>query len=224
VESPLYQTVDPNLKVIETLRYDPQAGTSAGFVRLDMHLARAARTCGRLRFAVDERVIRQKLGELAEQTGEGAGPLRCRISLGHTGDVDVSATELPVNPSHWTVSVSPHRLASNDPWLAHKTTRRPIYDAARALMPVDVDEVILLNEFDALCEGSISTIFLQTDADGMLTPALAAGLLPGVLRQHMLETGQAREAHLTLADLRDAPGVLMGNSLRGMIPARLVEN
>lgn len=224
MESPLYQTVDPDLRVIETLRFDPQGGTSAGFVRLDMHLARAARTCGRLRFAFEERVIRQKLGELAAQGGDAAQLLRCRISMGHKGDVDVSATELPANPPHWTVTVSPHRLASNDPWLAHKTTRRPIYDVARTAMPVNVDEVILLNEFDALCEGTISNIFLQTNKDGMLTPALAAGLLPGVLRQHMLEAGQAREAHLTLADLRDAPAVLMGNSLRGLIPARLVEN
>ena len=64
-------------------------------------------------------------------------------------------------------------------------------------------------------------IFVQTDDGNLLTPALACGLLPGVLRAELLETGKAREAVLEPDDLVDAPALFVGNSLRGLIPAKL---
>ena len=53
----------------------------------------------------------------------------------------------------------------------------------------------------------------------MLTPPLALGLLPGVMRQALLSEGRAMEEPLTLADLAD--GFLLGNAVRGLMPARL---
>ncbi|MCP5320516.1 MAG: aminotransferase class IV [Pseudomonadales bacterium] len=40
-------------------------------------------------------------------------------------------------------------------------------------------------------------------------------MLNGVLRQHLLREGKAREAHLNLDDLRQAEAVFMGNGLQG---------
>ncbi len=212
MESPLHEIVDPDLKVIETLRFDPHDG----LVRLDMHLARAARTCTRLRFPFDADAVRRQL-----DAAVGDAPKRCRFTVDKAGAVETTLAELPPDPALWTVALSPYRLTSNDPWLALKTTRRTRHDLARAEMAAGIDEVVLLNEFDALCEGTISSIFLQSDGV-LLTPALACGLLPGVLRQQLLETGQAREAHLTLQDMLDAPSIYMGNSLRGLIEANFV--
>jgi para-aminobenzoate synthetase/4-amino-4-deoxychorismate lyase len=59
-------------------------------------------------------------------------------------------------------------------------------------------------------------------ADGMLlTPPLALGLLPGILRGELIDQGLAAEAELTLADL--ANGFLIGNALRGLLPARITQ-
>jgi branched-subunit amino acid aminotransferase/4-amino-4-deoxychorismate lyase len=49
----------------------------------------------------------------------------------------------------------------------------------------------------------------------LLTPPLACGLLPGVLRAELLSQGRAREAVLTPRDLEGE--VWFGNSLRGLI-------
>jgi branched-subunit amino acid aminotransferase/4-amino-4-deoxychorismate lyase len=46
-------------------------------------------------------------------------------------------------------------------------------------------------------------------------------LLPGVLRDGLLRRGLAREAVLWPADL-DRGALMVGNSLRGLRPARLV--
>ena len=88
-------------------------------------------------------------------------------------------------------------------------------------MPECAQEVILLNEEALVCEGSITNIFLPRDGL-LLTPPLSCGLLPGVLRQSLLESGAATEERLTLHDLRSADSFYVGNSLRGLISARFI--
>jgi 4-amino-4-deoxychorismate lyase len=63
--------------------------------------------------------------------------------------------------------------------------------------------------------GTITNLFTAE-----LTPALSCGLLPGVLRAELLGQGR-REAVLRPGNLEGAR-FFMGNSLRGLIPARLV--
>ena len=69
-----------------------------------------------------------------------------------------------------------------------------------------------------LTEGSFTSLFVERDGM-LLTPPLGLGLLPGVLRGELIDTGRAVEAVLTRADL--AGGFLIGNALRGLIPAML---
>jgi 4-amino-4-deoxychorismate lyase len=94
-----------------------------------------------------------------------------------------------------------------------KSTNRASYDAARAALPEGVDEVILRNERDEVCDGSITTLFFDR-GEGMRTPPLASGLLPGVLRAELA----CPEEVLMVQDL---PRVRLwvGNSLRGLIEA-----
>ena len=80
--------------------------------------------------------------------------------------------------------------------------------------------MIFLNERFELCEGARTNLFLRRGAT-LLTPALTCGLLPGVLRASLLASGAAREAVLTRDDLAQGE-VLMGNSVRGLVPARLI--
>ena len=67
-----------------------------------------------------------------------------------------------------------------------------------------------------LTEGSFTSLFVERNGR-LLTPPLTRGLLPGVLRTELMATGRALEADLTRADL--ANGFLVGNALRGLIPA-----
>jgi branched-subunit amino acid aminotransferase/4-amino-4-deoxychorismate lyase len=58
----------------------------------------------------------------------------------------------------------------------------------------------------------------------LLTPALSCGLLDGCLRRELIDRGQCEEVVLTRSDLMQAEKVWLGNSLRGLIPARLARN
>jgi para-aminobenzoate synthetase/4-amino-4-deoxychorismate lyase len=67
-------------------------------------------------------------------------------------------------------------------------------------------------------ESSIFSIFVERGGV-LLTPPLARGLLPGVLRSQLIAEGRAAEAELRAEDLAD--GFWLGNALRGLVPARL---
>lgn len=212
MESPLRPSLPDGLLLIETF-----ARRAGRFVRLDRHLARLVRTARTLGFPFDAAAIDRALAALS---GDGPmdGPLRVRLTLDRSGTPAATAVPLTDGPAVWRLAIHAERLDPGDPWLRVKTTARERYDQARAALPAGLDEWLFLNARGEVCEGTITNLFLRRDGT-LLTPPLASGLLPGVLREELLARG-AREAVLRPEDLADGE-VLVGNSLRGLAPARV---
>ncbi|MCZ7596164.1 MAG: aminodeoxychorismate synthase component I [Hyphomicrobium sp.] len=207
-------------ELIETLLFDPEQG---GFTLLERHIARLATSARYFAFAYDEPAVRRAL----EAAVAGArGRLRVRLLLAEGGEVTVTTTPLPPADPNAVMrfAVSTTRVDSSDLFLFHKTTRRELYDREwqEYSQRFSTDEVIYLNERGELAEGSRTTIFIERDGE-LLTPPLAAGLLPGTLRAELLAEGKAREAVLTLADLETAGAVFLGNSVRGLVRAQRID-
>ena len=204
VENPISQGAgDPGLTLIETLGW-----TGTGFPRLPLHLARLSLSARRLGWNCDPLAVETALRRAAPN-----GPARMRLTLDRQGDLNVQSAPLPPTKPQWTLTLAPARLSSDDPWLTIKSSHRAQYDAARASLPPGRDEAILLNERDEVCDGTITTLFFDR-GQGLRTPPLTCGLLPGVLRAEV-----AAPEEILLA--RDLPNVRLwvGNSLRGLIPA-----
>lgn len=205
-----------DFSLIETMRWQPDAG----FLRLDQHLRRLSRSADALGF----RQPQDAKGRLEKEVS-GSVALRVRLVMTYRGKMEVTATPFEPVPEEkiWRLKVAKTRLQSEDSLFRHKTTRREPYEAARAEFSKDeADEVILLNERGEVCEGTITNIFAEA-ADGMLlTPPLTSGLLPGVLRAELIRERKARGEVLKLDDLHHRK-LFVGNSLRGLIPAELVE-
>jgi 4-amino-4-deoxychorismate lyase len=210
VEGALRRSAPAGLRLIETLRREPEAG----FLRLPLHLARLGAGAAALGIAFDRSAVERALGAV-----RGSGPLRVRLTLGLDGGIAVETAPLPAAKPAWVVRLAEARVASSDSWLRLKTTERRLYDAARATLPEGIDELVFLNERGEICEGTITNVFLDL-GEGLLTPPVACGLLPGVLRAELLASGACREAVLLPADL-ERGRLLVGNALRGLIPARL---
>ncbi len=82
--------------------------------------------------------------------------------------------------------------------------------------------MLFLNERGELTEGSYCNIFLEKDG-WLLTPPVSCGLLDGTLRRELLEAGgQIEERVLYPHDLERADALWLGNSVRGLQPARPV--
>ncbi|TKT77530.1 aminotransferase class IV family protein [Aquamicrobium sp. LC103] len=201
--------------LIETMRWEP----GAGFLRRDRHLARLAHSASELGFRLDPEAVEDRLSSIEAETAQ-----RVRLALYRDGRCEILTQPFaPLPPDTvWRVGIAATRLDENDPLLRHKTSRRAVFEAARAEFADAVDEVILLNGRDELCEGGFTSLFLDMGGGLLSTPPLSAGLLAGVLRGELLDQNRAKEAPLRLADLEAAKAIHVGNSLRGLIRCRIV--
>ncbi|MFY0596515.1 MAG: aminotransferase class IV family protein [Cognatishimia sp.] len=211
MESTLRGSVPAGTRLIETFGWTPEAG----YRHLDRHFARMARSARYMGFEFDAAAAHGCL------SAQGSQPLRCRLTLGAKG-FEFTWADMAATPARWTVAISDQRLSSADPWLQHKTTRRALYDNARANLPDGVDEWVFLNEQNEVCEGTITNIFVTLANGAQITPPTSCGLLPGILREELLTLGQVKEGIVTRDMMRAAKAIHMGNSLRGLIKADLV--
>lgn len=201
--------------LIETMGFDP----NQGIIRLELHLERMKASAAALGFSFDRHAVRNALNHACFFL---EAPTRIRLLLAASGDTAIEMRPMPealVEPL--AVALRPMALASDDVRLAHKTTDRAFYDAPRidARAQQGADEVVFTDATGALTEGSFTSLFVERD--GMLiTPPLEQGLLAGVLRRDLIEQGRAVEARLKPEDL--ANGFWLGNSLRGLMRARLI--
>ncbi len=192
-----------------------RAGADAAGLRLIETLAVGSplRVQHRARMAAGAAALGWGFDGAAFDAALRGGTGRMRLTLGAAGDFALTCAPLPPAPVVWRIGLAKARLASGDPWLTVKSTRRGAYDAARAGLPEGLDEVILLNERGEVCDGTITTVFFDR-GQGMRTPPLTCGLLPGVLRAEMA----CREEVLLARDLASVR-LWVGNALRGLIPA-----
>jgi para-aminobenzoate synthetase/4-amino-4-deoxychorismate lyase len=197
--------------LIATMRFDPVDGIAD----LERHLARMKASAQALGFRFDRHGVRN---ELQAATFRLTGARRLRLLLSASGAVAIEVRGLPLNPAGVVdVALAPLPVSESDFRLRHKTTDRSFYDVARRAG--GAFETVFVDGKGFLTEGSFTNLFVEQD--GMLvTPPLARGLLPGVLRARLIDEGRAIEGDVRAADLSD--GFLIGNSVRGLIPARLV--
>ncbi|WP_394352119.1 aminotransferase class IV family protein [Rhodobacter sp. SGA-6-6] len=187
----------PGLRLIETMLWDGAAAP-----RWPLHLARLRRSAALLGW---------KRPEVAPAGPDH--PARLRLTLGRAGDAVWEVHPLPAAKAEWRLGLAGERVFSGDPWLSVKSTRRGTYDRARAALPEGLDEVVFLNERGEATEGTITNLFFDR-GQGMRTPPLSCGLLPGVLRAELA----CPEEVLRPEDLPKVR-LWVGNALRGLIPA-----
>jgi para-aminobenzoate synthetase / 4-amino-4-deoxychorismate lyase len=177
---------------------------------LDLHLDRLEASASALDFKFGRAAIREQI------IASASCPGRLRILVAPNGFVEVERSSLPDVPERVEVALAPHPLDRDDFRRGHKTSDRAFYDQARTAS--GAFELIFVDLDGFLTEGSFTSLFVERDGR-LATPPLSRGLLPGILRRKLVESGEAFEADLRPEDL--AQGFYIGNALRGLIRARL---
>ena len=206
-----FLTMDqPRFDLFETMRFDPEDG----IVRLEEHVARMGESARLFGFAFDRHEIRN---EMHAATFRLMAPARVRLMLSRSGAVSIEVTPVPPTPPQpFAVRVVPLPVDPEDFRLRHKTSDRGFYAAARAR--AGVFEVVFERPDGLLTEGSFTTLFVRK-GDKLITPPLSLGLLPGIQRAMLIESGEAIEGELTIADLGGE--FFLANDLRGLMKAHL---
>jgi para-aminobenzoate synthetase/4-amino-4-deoxychorismate lyase len=214
----------PQFELLETLLHRG----ADGYDLLEGHLRRLAKSAEYFDFAVDLAEVRRRLLEVAD----GLGHRRCsrvRLRLGRQGQIAVEAgvkgdspifADTKIGTVPWILRLAPQPIDPRNVFLYHKTTWRAVYEQAYASRG-KCDDVILWNPDGQATETTIANLVVEK-AGRLVTPPVGCGLLPGVFRQHLLDTGQVCEDIVTLDDLRQAQRLFAVNSVRGQVAAILV--
>ncbi len=200
--------------LIETMAFTPDTGLPL----LELHLQRLTASAGELGFTLDRHAVRNAIQALCFEADQ---PAKLRLVVARSGAFSLELSDLPPElPDPAPCAVFRLPVDPGDWRLRHKNSDRGFYERGLEVARAEgAAEALFLRSDGLVTEGCFTNIFVERDGM-LLTPPLALGLLPGVLRRKLIEDGLAQEAELTLADL--GPGFLIGNALRGLMPARLL--
>jgi branched-subunit amino acid aminotransferase/4-amino-4-deoxychorismate lyase len=170
----------------------------------------------RLEALVDEAVAR---------SGADEGALRLNVSRGSSGrGLEAAAAATPrfwltyspgqaqFTPVHLVLSRLESRNATSLLSRCKTFAYGGMVQARREARSRGADDALLTSSAGDLCCGTAANLLLRR-GDIWLTPPLASGALPGVMRGRALALGLAREQALSATDLAAAEAALLINSL-----------
>ena len=174
----------------------------------DQHLERLTKASRYFAYPFDPEELRQKIEEEC-QACDSHQDYRLRISLSKSGEMELSRQILtPLSPSFCKAKLCLQEADLNQSFTYFKTTHRPH-------LSLGEQEKIYHNKSGELLETPIGNLVLKI-AGKLYTPPIRLGILPGIYRQHLLETGQVKEKIMTLADLNQAEAIYGCNAVRGL--------
>ena len=203
-----------DFSLLETLRWTPDSG----YGLLDRHLSRLSDSAAWFDRRIDLAGLRAELDRRARAFP--SGPCRVRLLVPPDGAPAIEAAPLPSPAEVVTLGLARTPISPDDVFLYHKTTRRDVYERARAERP-DCEDTLLWNRDGEVTESTIGNVVCELDGS-LVTPPVHCGLLPGTQRAELIESGRVRERAIRISDLPRCTRVLVVNSVRGLREARLV--
>ncbi|MCA1948657.1 MAG: chorismate-binding protein [Armatimonadetes bacterium] len=200
--------------LLETLEWNPERG----YPRLGRHLARLERSCRLLGWKADPWSWFDDVRRATREWEDTGTPTRVRLLLHPGGRLEVQHSELQPPPAVLRAKPALRPVRSDDPALRIKTTYRSLYRSRLAEVG-DADECLLWNERGEATEFCNGNLVVRRGGR-WVTPPVSCGLLPGVLREELLEEGHLTEAPISLDEILNAQEAFRINSLIGWIPVR----
>lgn len=196
---------------------------------LALHLERLTGSAGALGIPCDPDQVREAALAVAEAAGAGEHALRVTLTRGEGAARGFAPPAAP-RPT-LLVTAAPYRRPAGplsaitatlrvnpaSPLTRHKSLSALEKVLARAeAARAGVDEALLHNTAGRVAEGAAANLFLFADGR-WLTPPVAEGCLPGVMRRRMLALTGAQEERVTPEALHGASGLYLTSALSGCI-------
>jgi para-aminobenzoate synthetase / 4-amino-4-deoxychorismate lyase len=187
-----------------------------GFFLKEKHIERLLDSADYFGFPVSEAMVEGELERIASSFSQ---PQRVRLLLDREGRIDIESVPISIGKKNIKIHLADKPVNSNDIFLFHKTTRREVYEFARASHP-DCDDVLLYNERNELTEFTIGNLVVELDGE-LFTPPVECGLLPGTFRSQLVETGKVVEQVIPVLRLKECKKIFRVNSVRQWEPVQI---
>ncbi|MEC8469594.1 MAG: chorismate-binding protein [Pseudomonadota bacterium] len=212
---------DPGFHLFETMRI-----SEGRITRLARHLSRLENSAQYWCFGFDRQAVESYLHELVSSI-DSAKQWRLRLQLNRCGTLSHSldpffSDAATADSECVPLLISPTPVESTDPFIIHKTSRREAYERAVTEVPKGVSP-LLVNEMGHVTESAIANVVYQMEGS-LFTPPITDGLLPGVLRDELIDEGTVSERSLPLADIEKVESWWLINSLRGWRRCELTQS
>lgn len=204
-------------------------------VHVDRHLKRLALGLERLGWLMPAQDLSHAMQQLLERNALCEGRARIRLAItGGSGSLQdlstggdrlcwMSASAVQPAIGALKIGISPWRRNEHSPLAGLKCA-----SYAENLLALDwarqkgLDEVLLLNTANELCEAACANVFLVRD-EMLMTPRIESGCLPGITRGLVLELASrlgflVTEGQLTTEDVKHASECFLTSSTRGLMP------
>jgi len=246
---PHYYLCDGEIKPVEQLTLSPRdQGLLYGFslfetmlvkqgrvIMLQQHLQRLTGSAASMGITIgaDRDLLAENSIAAVESADVTDGVLRLTVTAGSAdswmGLILFSVQKgIPYPPERYDQGFSLLTLGyprnEKSPLIRHKSANymENILGRREALQ-LGYDEGLFLNSLGNVAEGTVSNIFAVQKGE-LITPPLEAGLLPGTVRQLVIELAplmgyQCREEDITTKDIKRADECFLTNSLLGIMPA-----
>lgn len=225
VKSGFLSHLPSSVGLFETIRV-----TAGQAIQIPAHYARLAKSAQSLGIPFSQSGWDVSLAEALRQI-PAQGHFRLRLDLSPAGLMSFRFGKLEALPPIVKVFWA-HQLLHNPAeavmysgnlLLQHKTTQRLTYDSAwQAAVAQGGFDALFTNEQGMVTEGGRSSLFIRLpDNQQWLTPPLSAGVLPGLMRQQLLDDDRRKthEANLSVAEVLAAEEIIICNALRGSLVA-----
>jgi para-aminobenzoate synthetase/4-amino-4-deoxychorismate lyase len=212
--------LENDFELFETIR----ASRDEGCRHRPRHLARMGQSACYFGIPFDA----ARAGAMLDETCAGfptAGNYRLRLALSQDGKFTVQYAPLAPISEPVGLLVSNQATEADALFARHKTSIRTRYDAAwRAAERQGGFDTLFFNRRGELTEGGRSNVFVRIDGR-WVTPPLACGVLPGVMRAVLLgaPAWQAVETIITRDMLANADDLMVCNALRGPLRAYILK-
>lgn len=186
---------------------------------LGPHLARMDRTLAFLK--IDNRISEEEVQEYLRQNQLANGGLKIMVSQ---NNIIFTRRKNPYRVDKYQngaiMGYSDFKRNETSPLICHKTLNygECILENRKA-KDRGLDEIIFLNTKGEICEGTVSNIFFVRDGT-IYTPEKTCGLLPGVIRDFVLENNPAKQTVIMPDDVNSYDECFITNSLMGIMPVK----
>ncbi|WP_119328006.1 aminodeoxychorismate synthase component I [Cysteiniphilum halobium] len=210
----------PQFQLIETMLYNKNGLTS-----YDLHLERLVQSAQILHFMVDIIQLKNALLKYCNTLStSNSEQYKLRVAINYHGHFTITHQQLEKPQATHSIElfICPEPIDSNNPLWQHKTddqTTRGFYTQKHMQYIGDKanSELVFFNEQNHLTEARFYNIIIELN--GILyTPPINDGLLPGIARAKLLQSGQIHERSISIKDLKRAKNIYLINDVRGRIP------
>ena len=176
--------------------------------------------CSVVRALIDEAIARSGIGQGALRLNwcRGSGPrglepiAQPQTAAGKLFWLQLSTSQPDFDPVSVIISPTEVRCATSVLSRCKSFGYGSALIARRQARQAGAGDALLLSSNGELCCGTSSSLLVRID-NHWLTPPVASGCLPGIMRQQALEQALAHEAPLNQGDLERCEAALLLNSL-----------